>query len=225
MNKNLFPFIFILLFFVSSFFNPNSIGSDFCGEEKPKTGLIENIEGIEFGNPIKFWNEQNDGTDCFPVLIMESKYEWIWMWRYSIVNGIVYGSICKEEISDFKVEPGMKYGTMERDIKKVTLYPGNNRKPTLTESGIPDFTLVSNPSQCGRFIAYWRTTSDNRTFASVYDLIQNKIIKEKLTSVKIPGTGFEDHLPKPSWSGQKVIFCLDYKCNEPVSFVINEVTR
>ncbi|MCG3206150.1 MAG: hypothetical protein KCHDKBKB_02877 [Elusimicrobia bacterium] len=216
---------FINLSFAALFLLPahgqSSVIPGSCSEMTPEAGPVKGLQGLNFGSPIKFWNE-GDTKVCHP-LIISGRGGQIWLWRYAVVDKTLYGSLCTKGEFDGQQEPGNQYGEMEIEIKKIKPNPaGNNFNPIVTGLALPGFTFLSNPSQCNHYVAYWRKGKDNYLFASVFDVKKKVLIKDQATQMQSPATDFPEHLPKPAWSENKVVFNLNYEGNKAIEFVFKK---
>lgn len=161
-----------------------------CGSSSPARGPVPGVADARFGEATTFWNEGPGGVQC--RLLVASGVERGYVARYHVVKGRLFAFRCVGASSAFVLPEGQRYGLVRWELSRL-------EASGLHPASIPGWSLVSSPSFCGPYVAYWHVDAA-RVSAAIYDLLQERVASIAPTNIPDPHTDNPYHFPVPHWN-------------------------
>jgi hypothetical protein len=164
-------------------------------EQRLAQGPFPGVAGARLGVSIKFENEVAI-TECFPIILSDIVIAWVA--DAHVVDSQLLISRCIEYDPSIVQTAGNRHGGT-RVWERARL---SDDKLSLLQTpvGAPDWGWFSNPSFCGKLVAYWGLKKDGQLTARIFDLSTGKEFASRQVGVVKLET--DATAARPQWNDQ-----------------------
>jgi len=207
------------------------VGSDKCCDDTARVNTLAALPRVEWRDTIRYSVDGSDENEYFPLTFRdpksgEARTVWACGWfvvgeRLLIIRFEPDSHVPPESLYGASPDSFLGYGDCVEEEMEEVLLDGNGMPVGFRVHHIPGVHFVSNPSACGRYIAYWSfdpagdeydDDTKRRVFGNVYDVVTARRIHQTFVLYDAVATGSPTYFHYPEWSndGCSVRFRYSY---------------